>query len=89
MDRVGFRTVHAILQRRCMTCHSRRPTNPSFPEAPAGVMFDDPERVVALAPRIRFRAVETKTMPLGNLTGITQAERDTLAAWIGAGARPE
>ncbi len=89
MAPVEFRTVHAILQRRCMTCHSRRPTNPSFPEAPAGVMFDDPERVVALAPRIRFRAVETKTMPLGNLTGITQAERDTLAAWIGAGARPE
>jgi len=84
---VEFSTVDAILERRCMTCHSRHPSNPSFPQPPAGVTFDDPAHVVALAPRIRVRAVETKTMPLGNLTGMTDAERDTLAAWIDAGAQ--
>jgi len=88
MAPVSYATAHGILERRCMTCHSRHPSNPSFPEAPAGVMFDDAARVVSLAPRIQVRAVETKTMPLGNLTGITQAERDTLAAWIAGGARP-
>jgi uncharacterized membrane protein len=87
MAPVSYATVHAIIERRCLTCHSRHPTNPSFPEAPLGVMFDDRERVIALAPRIRVRAVETKTMPLGNLTGITDAERDTLGAWIDAGAK--
>jgi uncharacterized membrane protein len=89
MAPVSYATAHAILERRCMTCHSRHPSNPSFPEAPAGVMFDDRERVVALSARIQVRAVETKTMPLGNLTGITQAERDTLAAWIASGAKRE
>ncbi len=89
MSAPTYATVHAIIERRCMTCHSRHPSNPSFPEPPAGVMFDEPGRIVALAPRIEVRAVETKTMPLGNLTGITQAERDTLAAWIAAGAKGE
>ena len=84
---VDFATARRVMERRCFTCHSLHPTNPSFPEPPAGVRFDDPDRMVALAERIRVRAVETKTMPLGNLTGITDAERDTLAAWIALGAK--
>lgn len=84
---VSFTTTRGILERRCWTCHSAHPTNPSFPEPPAGVRLDDPERVLALAERIRVRAVETKTMPLGNLTGITEEERDTLGAWIAQGAK--
>ncbi|MCC6651259.1 MAG: urate hydroxylase PuuD [Candidatus Eisenbacteria bacterium] len=83
---VDYETARRVMERRCFTCHSLHPTNPSFPEPPSGVRFDEPERMVALAERIRVRAVETKTMPLGNLTGMTDEERDTLAAWIAAGA---
>ena len=36
--------------------------------------------------RIFIRAVETKTMPLGNLTGMTDAERAVLGRWIAQGA---
>lgn len=84
---VDFATARRVMERRCFTCHSQHPTNPSFPEPPAGVRFDDPDRMVALAERIRVRAVDTRTMPLGNLTGMTEAERDTLAAWIALGAK--
>jgi uncharacterized membrane protein len=31
--------------------------------------------------------VQTKTMPLGNVTGMTQAERDLLGRWIAGGAK--
>jgi len=31
--------------------------------------------------------VTTKIMPIGNATGMTQAERDELGAWIRAGAK--
>jgi uncharacterized membrane protein len=72
----------AIVERRCTTCHSEHPSNPAFPQAPSGIMLDRPDRLRALAPRVRVRAVETKTMPLGNLTGMTDAERDTLGAWL-------
>jgi uncharacterized membrane protein len=33
------------------------------------------------------RAVVTKTMPLGNLTGMTDEERRLLGAWIAQGAK--
>jgi uncharacterized membrane protein len=72
----------AIVERRCVTCHAEHPSNPAFPQAPSGVMLDRPDRLRAMAPRVRVRAVETRTMPLGNLTGMTQAERDTLGTWL-------
>jgi uncharacterized membrane protein len=46
------------------------------------VKLDRPDLVALHAPRIQVRAVDTRTMPLGNLTGMTDAERDTLAAWL-------
>ena len=40
----------------------------------------------ASAVPIFVRAVETKTMPLGNLTGMTDDERAVLGRWIAQGA---
>lgn len=77
----------AIVERRCASCHAERPSNPSFPEPPSGVKLDTPERLRGLLERVRVRAVDTRTMPLGNLTGMTDAERDTLGAWIAGLAR--
>ncbi len=84
---VAFGEVQAILQQRCVTCHSAHPTHPSFPQAPGGVMLEEPGRIRALSARILARAVMTKTMPLGNLTGMTEDERRMLGAWIAQGAR--
>jgi uncharacterized membrane protein len=67
-------------------CHSAHPTQPGFPEAPNGVMFDTPQEIGARAGQIYEQAVVTKNMPLGNLTGITQDQRDLLAAWVQEGA---
>jgi uncharacterized membrane protein/cytochrome c551/c552 len=84
--KISFATAQTIVQTRCVTCHSETPTNPSFASPPAGVMLDTPERIAAYAPRIFVRAVQTKTMPLGNLTFITEDERRLLGAWIAQGA---
>jgi len=73
--------ARAIVQARCVTCHATRPGNESFAAPPAGVVFESPEQMRAYADRIVFRVVETRTMPLGNLTGITDEERRTLGAW--------
>ncbi|HSC84451.1 MAG TPA: urate hydroxylase PuuD [Pseudomonas sp.] len=81
-----FIKVQAIIEQRCVTCHSVKPTSPMFSTAPAGVMFDTPQQIQQLAARIKAQAVDTQVMPLGNLTQITQAERDQLGAWINAGA---
>lgn len=85
-EKVSFATVQQIIQARCVTCHAEKPTNPSFNAAPVGVKLDDPQLIAALAPRIMVRAVQTRTMPLGNLTGMADQERALLGAWVAQGA---
>jgi uncharacterized membrane protein len=82
----AFAEVQTIVQTRCGTCHSRTPSAAGFASAPAGVMFDDPASIRRLSMRIYERAVVTKTMPLANMTGITEAERAVLARWVEHGA---
>ncbi|HEV2671156.1 MAG TPA: urate hydroxylase PuuD [Gemmatimonadales bacterium] len=82
----AFAVVRAIVAQRCQPCHSRYQLDRSFGPAPGGVTFDTPESIQRLAERIRVRAVETKTMPLANKTGITDAERELLGRWTRAGA---
>ncbi len=89
MPKVGFATVQRIVDTRCVTCHAAQPADPSFLAAPGGVRLDDPALIAAHATRIYVRAVQTKTMPLGNLTGMTDEERRLLGAWIAQGADPE
>lgn len=83
---VEFALVREIVAARCATCHSADPTSEAFSTAPKGVVFDTPEQIAAQADAIDEQAVRSKAMPLGNVTGMTQRERDVLAAWIRAGA---
>jgi uncharacterized membrane protein len=82
----SFAEVRGVINGRCLPCHSAFQTDATFGPQPAGVVFDTPQSVQRLAERIRVRAVETQTMPLGNKTGMTPEERDVLARWIAAGA---
>ncbi|MFI5279632.1 MAG: urate hydroxylase PuuD [Gemmatimonadales bacterium] len=86
---VPFGEARAVINRRCLQCHSRFPTDSVFTTAPVGVMFDTPEDIQRRADRIRERAVIQQTMPLANRTGITAAERDVLRRWLDGGARLE
>jgi len=83
---VTFADARSIVDRRCAACHSTSPSILDFGAAPGGVSFDDPARIQALAARIRARAVDTRTMPLGNRTNMTDRERALLARWIDQGA---
>ena len=82
---VPFTRAQAIVQARCVPCHSAHPTKVDI--APMGLVFDTPKQIHAQARLIEQVAVTTKVMPLGNETGMTQAERDTLGAWIQQGAK--
>lgn len=78
-----------MIQERCTVCHSAKPTSPLFSAAPAGVMFDTPEQIKLQAPRIQAQAVASQIMPLGNITQMTQQERDLIGAWIVQGAQTQ
>lgn len=84
-DVVSSKEAFQIIQTRCAVCHSAHPTEDGFDEAPAGVMFDNLDEVHANAKRILAQAVIGKSMPLGNLTEMTDEERGKLGQWIRAG----
>lgn len=83
---VSFAEVNAIIQKRCITCHSSKPTDDVYTAAPNGVMYDTPEQIANLKDKIMQRVVITKTMPQNNKTNITQKERDLIRCWIDQGA---
>jgi uncharacterized membrane protein len=85
-ERVTFTAARAVIDRRCLSCHAETPTDDVFRAAPNGVTFETPESIRARAEPIRLRVVLTKTMPLGNKTGMTEAERDLLGRWLDQGA---
>jgi len=82
---VPFTRIQTIMEARCVPCHSAHPTKVN--SAPMGIVFDTPKQIAAQASLIEQVAVQTKVMPLGNQTGMTQAERDALGSWINQGAK--
>ncbi|HMV61774.1 MAG TPA: urate hydroxylase PuuD [Zoogloea sp.] len=77
--------IQPIVVARCTGCHAARPT--LIPAAPAGVLLDSAEAIRANGPRILAQAVQLKAMPLGNVTGMTDSERERIAAWAAGGYR--
>jgi len=77
--------IMPILKQRCAACHSAHPT--LMGAAPAGVLFDTPDEVVQNAQRLYQQAVALKAMPLGNVTQMTDGERQQIAAWFDGGAK--
>jgi len=73
--------VQAIVAERCTVCHSASPTQPGWAAAPKGVMYDTIEEIKNQSAIIYQQAVVSKAMPIGNLTGMTDAERGTIEAW--------
>ncbi|HJD43686.1 MAG TPA: urate hydroxylase PuuD [Candidatus Paenalcaligenes intestinipullorum] len=72
--------VHEVMHARCIQCHSASPTMMGV--APLGLIFDTDEEVISHAGEIK-RAVSSGSMPLGNVTQMTDEEREIIANWSG------
>jgi uncharacterized membrane protein len=77
--------VHAIVEQRCVPCHAIRPTQPGFNSPPNGVVLESLNELRAHLPEVQ-KQLALRTMPLGNLTRMTDEERATVLMWIGHGA---
>jgi uncharacterized membrane protein len=78
--------VQLIVEQRCVPCHADRPSEPGFNAPPNGVVLQNIDQVLAHLPQVQ-QQLAMRTMPLGNLTEMTEEERTTLLMWIGHGAR--
>ena len=72
---VSIAQVQSVIAQRCAPCHSGA-------SAPLGIQLETAEQIEARASDIERMAVQTRAMPPGNTTGMTDEERDLLAAWI-------
>lgn len=84
---VSFAEVNMIVQKRCISCHSAKPTDDVITAPPNGVTYDTPENLVKLKEQIMQRVVITKTMPQNNKTNMTMEERELIRCWIEQGAQ--
>ena len=69
-----------IVHTRCTTCHAAQPTQQGFAAPPSGIILQTPTDMKIHQDKI-VTAVQTGYMPLGNLTQLTDAERQQLVAY--------
>jgi uncharacterized membrane protein len=86
---ISFAEVNNIIQQRCISCHSSRPTDKVNTAPPNGVKYDTPQEIIAKKDLIMQRVVVTKTMPQNNKTNMTPEERDAIRCWLEQGAKVE
>ncbi len=79
---VSFSQVQTILAQRCYLCHGAQVQMKN-------VRLDSVDAVKLNAQNLYQQVVVTQQMPMNNATGITDAERATIAQWFQAGAKTE
>ncbi len=72
--------VETIIESRCASCHSASPSQEGFGSAPAGVIYDTTSQIEGHRAKIQ-EVVASNYMPLGNMTGMTDEEREIIADW--------
>lgn len=82
LPKVGDDEVLALTRMHCVACHAQKPTHEGFTEAPKGAVLETVADLRRFASLIEKQTVHTNAMPLGNETGMTDAERRTLGAWL-------
>ncbi len=72
--------VQTIVTQRCAPCHALMPSQPGFNAPPNGLVFESLMQVRNHAAEVA-QQLTTHSMPLGNLTGMTDEERAALTRW--------
>jgi uncharacterized membrane protein len=80
--KVEYAQLHAILQSRCLQCHSSANTDDIYKTAPNGIKFESEEQLRSRADKIHLHVILAKSMPLANKTGMTDAERSVFDQWL-------
>ena len=85
-EEVSFSEIQNIIKYRCGVCHTKKPTFEGFEDAPKGIVFDTPDDIINNLSTIIAQSIDSDIMPPGNITGMTEAERNKLKIWIESGA---
>lgn len=89
LEQVGFGEARNIINTHCLGCHSKFPTDDQYKVAPKNQVFDTPEDIINFKDLIKKQSVDSKIMPMGNKSNMTDEERKRLGMWIDQGAKLE
>lgn len=73
--------IQPLIQQHCVNCHAEKPSFTGIYAAPLGVVLETPEQIESQAQRINQVVVITRTMPLANMHGMTEEQRQQIASW--------
>ena len=79
---IAYSKIKPIIQSRCLRCHSTKNTDQAFREAPKGIIFESENQLIGLKNQIRQQTINSRAMPLGNLTQMTEEERLMLKNYL-------
>ncbi len=74
--------VMTIVHKHCIGCHAVKPKNAGFNAPPKNIVLENIDQLSRHRKQVVRFAVQTRVMPLGNMTGMTDDERLQLGAWI-------
>lgn len=77
---VTDQAMQQVMNKRCVGCHADSPTLPGFAAPPLGLVLETKEQIQLNAEKIA-RTVQSRYMPMGNLTAMTDEERGLVANW--------
>ncbi|NYS79610.1 MULTISPECIES: urate hydroxylase PuuD [Halomonadaceae] len=72
--------ITGLIEQHCVQCHASNPEHEGFSAPPAGFAFDSWDEILGQKTQIQ-QVVASRYMPLGNMTNMSDEERDIIAAW--------
>ncbi|MCP4234873.1 MAG: urate hydroxylase PuuD, partial [Aestuariibacter sp.] len=72
--------IQQVVNDRCVVCHAVKPTQAGFASPPLGLALETGEQIKLNVVKIAT-TVQSRYMPLGNLTHMTDEERALIAVW--------
>ena len=71
----------SLVQTHCAQCHAMQPTYPGFASPPAGLIYDS--LATLKSQRVRaMTSIQSGYMPLGNLSGLSKADREFMVQYL-------
>ncbi len=81
---ISDQAATTIVNTHCTACHASNPSHPAFQAPPAGIELESLSLLAVHAAKVHQVAVDSHYMPLGNLTGMSEEERQQLGQWLRA-----
>ena len=71
----------SLVQTHCAQCQAMQPSHPGFASPPAGLIYDS--LATLKSQRVRaMTSIQSGYMPLGNLSGLSKADRDFMVQYL-------